>query len=101
MQKSNKLNGKRSYQCRNLYCHDSCNIFCFRITDCTACNISIPSVYLAVCMWHSYDAVLHKNSEIRDADNYRCHLRSVFLSYRLYMDWAVGGHWAEFLLILC
>lgn len=90
MQKSNKLNGKDLINVGIYTAMTLVIFFCFRITDLTACNISIPPVYLAVCMWHSYDAVLHKNPKIWDADNYRCHLRSVFLSYRLYMDWAGG-----------
>ena len=86
MQKSNKLNGKDLI---NVGIYTAMTLVIFFV-----CGLltSLPVIYpfLAVCMWHSYDAVLHKNPKIWDADNYRCHLRSVFLSYRLYMDWAGG-----------
>ena len=84
MQKSNKLNGKDLI---NVGIYTAMTLVIFFVFGLLT---ALPPVYLAVCMWHSYDAVLHKNPKIWDADNYRCHLRSVFLSYRLYMDWAGG-----------
>ena len=90
MQKSNKLNGKDLI---NVGIYTAMTLVIFFVFGLLT---SLPVIYpFLLFIWPFVCGIpmmlyYTKNPKIWDADNYRCHLRSVFLSYRLYMDWAGG-----------